>query len=140
MASSAKSAFGTLLKLHDGVSTYTTIAEQTSVTMSGPTVETIDVTNHDSPSAYREFIPSLIDGGECTFEGNWVPSNAVQAQVRTDMVARTRRLFQIVYPTSPAKTHAFAGYFTTFSVGEATVDGKLTASGTIKIDGPITES
>lgn len=140
MATAAKSAFGTLLKLHDGVSTYTTIAELTSIGVSGPTVETIDVTNHDSPSAYREFIPSLIDSGELTFEANWVPSNAVQAQVRTDMVARTRRLFQLVYPTSPAKTHSFAGYITAFNVGNATVDDKLTVSGTIKIDGPITES
>lgn len=141
MASLAKAAFGTLLKIGDGggPETFTTISELTNVGVDGPTVETIDVTNHDSPSAYREHIASLIEGGTCSFEGNWI-SSVTQDQVRTDMVARTRRNFQIVYPLAAPETHAFAGIITTFSVGDATVDGKLTCSGTIMITGPITVS
>lgn len=142
MASLARSGFGTLLKIGDGAGseTFTTITEQTTVTPNGPTVEMIDVTNHDSPSAYREKIASLIDGGEVGFEGNWVPSSVTQAQCRTDMNNRTRRNFQIVYPTSPAVTHSFAGYITQFQVGGATVDDKLTVTGTITVDGVITEA
>jgi predicted secreted protein len=141
MASLARSAFGTLLKIGDGGGTeaFTTISELTSVSVDGPTVETIDVTNHDSPSAYREYIASLIEGGTCSFEGNWI-SSTTQDQVRTDMVARTRRNFQIVYPLSSPETHSFAGIITTFSVGDATVDGKLTCSGSIQITSAITVS
>lgn len=140
MATAAKAAQGTLLRVHDGASTYNTILEMTSISPSGPTVDFADVTNHDSPSNYEEKLPTIIRSGQITFTGNWVPANAIQAQVRTDMNARTRRLFQIVYPTSPAKTHAFAGYFQSFVVGDATPTGTLTCNGTIEVDGPIVES
>ena len=56
--------------------TFTTIGEVGDI--SGPqlTRETIDVTTHDSPDDFDEYITGLKSSGEVTFKINWDPSDA----------------------------------------------------------------
>lgn len=68
-------AFGTTLSRDNGTS-FDAIANITSVSGPGLSRDTIDVTAHDSPNAYMEFVGSLIDGGEVSAEINWDPAAA----------------------------------------------------------------
>lgn len=67
-------AFGTTLSRDNGTS-FDAIANITSVSGPGLSRDTIDVTAHDSPNAYMEFVGSLIDGGEVSAEINWDPAD-----------------------------------------------------------------
>lgn len=139
MATSAISSHGTLLKIHDGTSTYTTIAEVKDITGPSYEVRTEEVTNHDS-AGWAEYVPTIIDGGEITFEVNYY-SATTQDQVETDMLAKTKRLWNLVFPlpSSGTDTRAFAGYVTNNEISAA-VEGILTHSLTIKITGAVTKT
>ena len=81
-----------------------------------------------------------ITSGEMTFDVNYYKATT-QTRLRTAQTARTRLNFQMVFPPtgSPTDTLAFSGYVTGFEYS-APVEGVLTASVTIKIDGPVTSS
>ena len=55
-------AFGTTIDKH--------FAELTNISGPGTSRNMIDVTSHDSPDAWREFVAGMIDGGTFTLEGN----------------------------------------------------------------------
>lgn len=141
MATSALSSHGTLLKIHDGANpgTYTTIAEVLDIT--GPSYElaTEEVTNHDS-GGWREFVPTLLDGGEITFDVNYY-SAATQDSLETDMLGRTLRKFQVVFPlpASGTDTRGFSAYVTGVEV-QAPVEGVLKMSLTLRTTGAITKT
>ena len=61
-----------------------------SVPSAGPgeSVESEDITNHDSPGSYREKVPTLIDGGEVGLEIIY-SHEAGQAALRAAFAART---------------------------------------------------
>lgn len=139
MATSAISSHGTLLKIHDGTSTYTTIAEVLDITGPSYDIRTEETTSHDS-AGWAEFTPTIIDGGEIGFEVNYY-SAATQDQVETDMLAKTKRLWQLVFPlpASGTDTRAFSGYVTANEIS-APVEGVLRHSLTIKITGAVTKT
>jgi predicted secreted protein len=136
MSSSALAAYGTLLKKGAGTSpeTYTTVAEVTN--LSGPSMkmDSLDVTHHGSSEGYKDFVGGLIDGGEIKVEANLLPNDSSHTGLLTDMNARTLRAWQIVFPTSPAKTWSFNGLIQGIETA-APVDGKLALSLTIKVSG-----
>lgn len=139
MPTSALSSHGTLLKIGDGGGSevFTTIAEVRDISGTSFAVSTEDVTNHDS-SRWREHIATIKEGGEITFDINYY-SATTQDQLRTDMLNMTRRNFQLVFPTSPTETHAFAAYITGMEYA-APVEGVLAASITLTITGAVTIS
>lgn len=133
-ASDATSAYGCLLKAGDGAGTevFTTIAEVTSFSYSGMEASFIDVTHMTSPNAIREVIPSLIEPGTISFEMNFVPDSATHDAIRTDLAARTKRNFKLVFTDATPSTWSFSGYYKSFAVnGE--VGGKLQASASIQL-------
>jgi predicted secreted protein len=124
-------AYGTALK--KGA---TTVAAVSS--LSGPNLqaETIDVTTHDSPSAIREFVSGLIDGGEITGSLVFDPNVATHIGLWNDLVARTSASYSIVYPhTGGVETVTFTAFVTGFGPVEAQPDGAVTAPFTLKVAG-----
>jgi predicted secreted protein len=142
MATQALSAYGTLLKRGDSGApeTFTTVPEVRSI--SGPSTETdeAEVTSHSSAAAgaYREFILTLIDAGSIEFDMNYVPSDAVHQNLRSDFTSRTKRNWQLVLPGN-AQTISFSGYVKTFSL-EFPTDDAVTASVSIRLTGAVTFS
>jgi predicted secreted protein len=139
MPTSAKASHGTLLKRGDGGSpeNFATIAEVLDISGPALALGTEEATSHDS-NFWREYVPTLLEGGEVSFDINYF-EHTTQVNLRTDMLNRTRRNFQVVFPTSPAKTFSFAAYVTGFELS-APVEGKLTASVSLQISGPVTVS
>ena len=132
------SGFGTLLKAGDGASSesFTAIAEVKSITGPSLSMETIDATHMESPSNYREILPSFLNAGEVTLEVNFLPATTAQTVVTTDFAARTKRNFQLVFPDTGTTTWSFSGYYTGFTPSAA-VDDMLSASITITVDGAV---
>lgn len=142
MATQALSAYGTLLKRGDGGApeTFTTVPEVMSI--SGPSTETdeAEVTTHSSAAAgaYREFILTLIDAGSIEFDINYVPSDAVHQNLRSDFANRAKKNWQLVLPGG-AQTIAFTGYVKTFSLDFPT-DDAIKAKVSIRLTGAVTFS
>ena len=139
MPSGAISAYQTLLKLGDGGGTeaFTTIAE--IIKLGGPKLklDTKEVTSHSSTGAFREFIATLLDAGEVSLDGNFIPTNATQSQssgLLKDMKNRTKRNFQMVFPDVGVTTWSFAAFVTSFEI-TAQFDDVLSFSATLKVTG-----
>lgn len=126
--------FGTILKRGDGeaVEAFTAIANLTTVEDGGRTRNTIDVTAHDSPNQYMEFVGGLIDPGEVTVDINYDP--AVHDTLEADLEDTDPRNYQIVFPDPAETTFSFAAVMTGFSKS-APYDDKLSGSLTFKVSG-----
>lgn len=143
MASPAVSAFGTLLNLGDGATpteTFTVIAELR--TISGPTLkaETIDVTTHNTATPFRRFISGLVDGGEVTFDLNFIPSDPTHSAstgVLRDLTARNRRNLRIDFPDGASTQWIIPSIVTGFQVSSDPAS-VLQANCTAKVAGPPT--
>jgi predicted secreted protein len=138
-------AFGTILAYGDGetVETFTKIGQMKDI--SGPNMsrDTIDVTNHDSPGGYREFLASIRDGGEITFAVEYDPGDETHDQ-DTGLLylfgLDVRTNFQLIFPVESDNGYwgyTFSGLVTGFSPKEP-VDGSITADITIKVGGAVT--
>jgi predicted secreted protein len=137
--SGAKLGFGAKLKRGNGASpeVFSDIAELTSLSGPNLSAETVDVTNLDSVSGYREHIAGLIDGGEVTCEGNYLGSNTSQNNLRSDLESRAVHTYRVSWPFSPAKTATFDAYVTAFGF-TTPIDAQMAFSATLKITGPVT--
>lgn len=134
-ASSGVSGFGTKLSW-DG----TDIAELSSISGPSESGETIDVTSHGSDDTYKEFVAGLRDGGEISFEGNFISSDTDgQIAMHTDFQAGSKKAFIIKFPSWVETSHEYPqisgyGIITAFSL-DFPHDDKISLSGTIKVTG-----
>ncbi len=99
-------------------------------------------TRHDYPGhktlVLAEKHAGLLDGGEISFEVNWLPANVTQSFTTSgllkDMVDRTRRNFQLVVPAASSLTWTIPALVTKFEP-DLPVKGKQKASLTLKVTG-----
>jgi len=69
MASDGMKGFGTTIKYAAvGVTPDTLIAQVMDVSGPSIAVDDVEITNNDSPSEYKEYVPGLKDGGEVSFD------------------------------------------------------------------------
>ena len=129
MTTSAQAAFGAKLNWDSE-----DIAEVTSISGPSMKVDMIDVTSHDSPDTFREFIAGLADGGEVTFEGNFIASDSAGIiAFITDMQARTAKTCKITLPASLGYWSGTA-YATAFDMNYAH-DDRISFTATVKYAG-----
>ena len=132
-------AYGTLLQIGDGGSpeAFTTIAEVTEIGGPSLALDPLDVTSHESPGAFREFVGGLLDGGEVTSTINYVPTGGTHDATTgliADMIARTVRNFQLIFPDVGTTTWSLSALITAFEPAEP-VDDRLSAEVTLKVTG-----
>jgi len=134
------SAFGTWLCI--STSTARNIANLTGISGPGISLDTIDVTAHDSADAFREFVAGVADGGEVSFEGNLV-SAAKGNEILTELANRKSTKCSVHFAVDPATTFYtmwyFHGIFTGFET-DAPFDDKIGFSASIKVTGKPTLS
>jgi hypothetical protein len=131
MPTAAKSGFGTTLTRAANV-----IAELTKIGSPKLSLDTEEVTSHQSADGYKEFIGTLLDAGDLAIEGNYIPGDTLgQIGLVADMNAKTLQDFVLTFPTAVATTWTFKAYVTSFEIGEADTKGALTFKATLKISG-----
>ncbi len=131
---------GSKLNIQTGVSptVWTEIAQLQKVAFGGIKVATDDVTNLDSPSAFKEIIPTIIDPGEITYSGILNAVQVAQGYLLTYCQAMTLINWQIVL-SDGVTTISGAGYVTEHAPASNIEPTKALAfSGKITITGPIT--
>lgn len=144
---SGVAAFGTELRMGNGdvvpgPETFAIIGGVSNISGPGFSVDTIDVTAHDSPGAFEESIASIIRQGEMTVDLNYNPTDATHSGdpagdpvgLLAALVARATKNFELEFPTTPAVVWSFQALVTGFEPG-APYDDKLSASVTLKLTG-----
>lgn len=131
---------GTLLQYQSGSASpavWITISEMKKMSITGAKYDLADVTNVQS-GAFREWLPTLADSGELSFEGNYIPGDATQDVLNTSFVNAILLQYRILFPGALGNIT-----FNAFVVSiERTieVDKSVAISGKLKITGPITLS
>ncbi len=135
---SGRDAFGTLFQRATTLSpgtTYETIANVTGINGPERTRETIDVTAHDSPDGWMEFIGGLKDGGEVSLDINYDPAEATH-DLDDDFDDEAPRNYRIIIlpGTEDEHTWQIKGILTTLG-DEFPYDDKMARSLTVKVTG-----
>jgi predicted secreted protein len=127
-------AYGAQFRRGDGATpeTFATVADVREINGVDLSRNTDDVTAHDSPEGWMEFIGTLKDAGEISLTLNYRPTS--HDQFVGDLSDAAPRNYKIVVPSSPAVTWSFAAIMTGFTQGFP-VDGKATGTFTYKITG-----
>jgi predicted secreted protein len=130
---SGKDGFGTKLLRSDmasPTSTFTELAGITNISGPGITREILDVTAHDSPNAYREFLGGVKDPGEISVDVNYDPEeHDVWIDDLDDVNPRN---YELEFPDGTVWD--IAAFLTNFEP-TAPFDNKLTASASFKVTG-----
>ncbi len=134
---------GAELRIGDGATpteVFAPIPGVMSISGPGKTRDTIDVTSHSSTGGWREFITGLRDGGEVSFDLNWLFGDTAQDALETAFDDNDPVNFELFNP-SPAADNVleFAAYVSDLS-WNVPVDAQITRSVTLKVTGPITIS
>jgi len=133
-------SFGTLLKIGDGATpteNFTTIANVMDISGPSLSLRTAESTHQTSTGGWADYIGTIKDGGQVTFPILFDPvenTHDAGAGLIKDMVDRTKRNFQIVFPDTANTTWTIPALVTGFEPG-APVDGNLTANVTLKVAG-----
>jgi predicted secreted protein len=116
----------------------TTVAQVVNISGPGLSLDTEDVTSHDSTAGWEEVVGTILRSGEVTLELVYDPNLATHRNaaggIIADLVSRTSQTYSIIFPSNPTVTWSFTAFCTGFEP-EAPHDGKLAASVTYKITG-----
>lgn len=124
-------AFGTTFSWNGAL-----VAGLTAINGIELSVDTIDVTTHQSANYYKEILPGLIDPGEVSIEGQFDYTDVSgQQAMLADLNSRTARAGVITFPSSTGSSWTFQGYITNLKIGDAPIDDKIPFSATIKPTG-----
>lgn len=130
----AAAALAFLASGSDGAETFTSVLEIQSVSFGGLKLDLTDATHMESPSAFREKIATIKDGGDVTLQGNFLPGVAGHQLLTTDYKNRTLRNFKVVWPDGSSTTWSFSAYITNLAPNSS-FDGKLSWSIQVSISG-----
>lgn len=135
----ALAGYGVLLKVGDGddPEVFTTIAEVRDIEGPELELEAKEVTSHDSPNGWREYIGTLLSGGEVSFDVNFIPTHATHSPssgLIKAMRDRALKNYQLVFPDVAATTWTFAALVT--GVGpKGPVEDELSAEVKLQVSG-----
>lgn len=77
---------------------YVPIAEIQTITRSGSKSDLADVTNMQSLGGYREYLATLRDAGDVSFNGNYIPNDPTQIDLQGLFDGATEAAWEIVLP------------------------------------------
>ena len=134
MVSNAISGMGVKFWRLGDATWWVSIAEISAIDGPTKTRETIEVTALDSTGGYREYIPSLREGGTISLTMNY--SRTTYDIMNADFESNTVQNYLISIPDSSNTHMEFAGLVTEIPFS-ASVGDKITANCTIKVTGKV---
>jgi len=113
----------------------------TNISGPGLSLDTEDVTSHDSTGGWEEVVGTILRSGEVTLDIVYDPDNATHkyaaAGLLHDLVSRVAQTYNLYFSDSTPATWSFSALVTGFQPGMP-VNGALTASVTLKPTGAVT--
>lgn len=114
------------------------IAAVTNISGPGLSLDTEDVTSHDSTEAWEEVVATILRSGEVTLDLIYDPAAATHKNASGgllyDMTTRASTTYSITFPDTAASVWSFTAFVVGFEPSMPH-DGSLTASVTLKITG-----
>ncbi|MEU2799057.1 phage tail tube protein [Streptomyces sp. NPDC007117] len=132
-----KDAFGTqLLRDTTGAGSFAVVANVSDLNGPSRARDAIEVTTHDSPNGYREFIKGLKDGGEVEATINFDPGDTTHQALDADFEEKDLRDYQLVILPGEADEHTWDFTALITAIGDAyPTDNKIERTVTFKISG-----
>jgi len=116
----------------------TPIVGITNISGPGLSLDTEDVTTHDSTGAWEEVVATILRSGEVSidivYDTAAATHSATAGGLIADIVARTAQTYSITFSDTGTTEWSFSAFVTGFEPGMPH-DGALTASVTMKISG-----
>jgi hypothetical protein len=140
MSSNAIDSQGMVLGIDTGGGTFVAIPEITDISGPGGQASEIDVT--DLSSTAKEFRMGLQDEGQISLSMNWLPTDTIHKQLRTDRAAQTLRNFEMLFGDMPGGTAtkwAFSAFILGIEISNA-VDDVAKASVTLRLSGVVVQT
>jgi len=114
------------------------VVQVSNISGPGLSLDTVDVTSHDSTGGWEEVVGTILRSGEVKLDIVYDPNAATHKNAANGLlaklIAKTVAACTLVFPSTPAVTWTFNALVTGFEPS-ASVDGALTASVTLKISG-----
>lgn len=111
-------------------STYVDVPEVKGFNGPNLSAGTKEVTNLDSTA--REYVSTLLDAGEVSFNVNYVPADTTQAALVSALANRTRLDWKIIFSDTGTTELLFTGLVTQFGISAA-IEDEITAALTVKV-------
>ena len=110
-ATQASLGYGSQFQIEEDGDPGTFIPVEETYKVGGPNqkLDTKDASNFLSPNGYKEFIAGMREGGEFTWEGNYLPKETGQLQLNTDFQAGSLKNFRFILPGSPRHVERLRG-------------------------------
>lgn len=112
---------------------YTAISQVKDVTPPQLELGTVETTH--LLSAAREFMPTIHDGGEVSFNLEFDPADAQHMALDTSWRAKTVETWRITMDDEDGTLIDFTGFITTFGIDQLTVDSVVMIPCAIRITG-----
>ena len=117
---------------------YTNVAQLKKFNFSGLKAEFDDITNLDSPSIFKEWMKTVVDGDTVTFDGVMNPADPTTQSILTNIATPgSAALYYWKITLTNGSTLVFQGYAQDFKFG-AEYNKAITFSGAVKIVGNVT--
>lgn len=116
----------------------TAIPEITKISGVGINRETVEATNLSSPSEWKEFVFGLKEGTPITVEMNYLPTNATQKLIISDMLAGTSATYDITLPNGTSIWSATMLPFA-FDLGDLEPGTKMAATAQFRPTSAVTQ-
>ena len=133
-----RSAFGTRLYRYSG-STWDAIPGLKSISGPRQSSADINITNHDSPNGWNEYVGGLREGGTVTLSGNFISENAIQKLVMTDFENATVLQWKMVSAGTTGTTWTFEAKVQEYGP-DSPFDNAASWSFTLKLAGQVTRA
>lgn len=128
----------------DGGTTWTPIKQLKSITYPSSKADFDDITNMDSPGAYREYVPTMNDAGTVDFQGVWAETDPGQVSASAAFEAQQLCQFKHQFAPRPGEGAGFLRTFNGFMASKLQIDAQFdkssTVSGSIKVTGAYTDT
>lgn len=112
------------------------VARLTAINGVEVTADTVEVSNHLSSDAYKEYLVGMIEPGELSVEGQFDAADTTgQHAMLVDLNARAAKTWTITFPSASGATWTGSGFLVGFKVGDATLDGAIAFSARVKLTG-----
>lgn len=134
-------AYGTLIKYGDGASpeVFTTVDECYQIGPLTGSKDTVDMTHHESPGGWAEFLLSgVTEGQEIAVEANEVYNNVSQDEVRSRHTAGSLDNWRLVFNSGATET--FPALVIMTETDASDIRGKVIFRFTLKIAGQSTRA
>lgn len=137
----ALTGYGSEFWLENDADTLTEVGELIAIEPGSETWGTADATNFKSPGRRREYITTLIESGEGSFQLNWIPGNATDELISEAHSSGEAREFEIFVPKSGGGMRKISGYALVLSrTPTIPLDDRMTCQVTLMFTGPRTEA